>query len=464
MATAPASPTLTFPTNGEYYDGFSGTPFQATFNSTDGANLNAYAFRIRTLPQGATPGTAYQYWNGSGLVSTIQWVSASAVPGASFGFTYVTNLNGSAYAWSFAAQEAASSLQGPFAADFTLVGSAVPTVTVTAPTGTVTTSTPTISWTEVLAGGLQTYYQVIVETGAYSIAPGSGTQQWNSGVVASTALSVVMGSPTPAATAARAFVQVTQTGGQQSTWEYHDYTGPASPPAAPTVTAAAGTDGVTGCPLIAVTITGSSAGTAVVTRSDGLYVRGASAANPATYGGTSLVVNDYEAVPTVAYTYSVQITASTKTSAAGTSGSVTLTTTNWWELNPVTPSTAINAQFIDWSPTQVEQSTGHPVMGQNVLNVVASTVLHQDFTGTAELFTAAVYTGFQALLTSGAIVFISSPWGATDSGYFRIGIPSGGMSTGSGSTTKNTKLLPSTSAGPHRTVDTLAVAAPRPAV
>jgi hypothetical protein len=103
-------------------------------------------------------------------------------------------------------------------------------------------------------------------------------------------------------------------------------------------------------------------------------------------------------------------------------------------------------------------------MGQNVLNVVASTVLNQDFTGTAELFTAAVYTGFEALLTSGSIVFISSPWGATDSGYFRIGIPSGGLSTGSGSTTKTTKLMPSTSSGPHRTVDTLAVAAPRPPV
>jgi len=464
MATAPSSPTLTLPSNGEYYDGFFGTPFQATYNSTDGADLNAYAFRIRTLPQGSTPGTAYQYWNGSGLQSTIHWNSASAAPGASFGFSYLTNLNGSSYAWSFASQEATSSLQGPFAADFTLVGSAVPTVTVTAPTGTVTTSTPTISWTEVLAAGFQTYYQVVVETGAYSIAPGSGTQQWDSGVVASAALSVVMGSPTPAATAARAFVQVTQTGGQQSTWEYHDYPSPASPPAAPTVTAATGTDGGTGCPLIAITITGSSAGTAVVTRSDGLYVRGASAANPATYGGSSLIVNDYEAVPTVAYTYSVQITASTKTSAAGTSGSVTLTTTSWWELNPVTVSTAVNGQFIDWSPMQIEQSTGHPVMGQNVLNVVASTVLHQDFTATLWTGSAAVYAGFQALLTSGAIVFISSSFGVTDSGYFRIGIPSGGMSTGSGSTVKNTKLTPSTSSGPVRTVDVVAVAAPRPPV
>lgn len=464
MATAPSSPTLTFPSNGEYYDGFSGTPFQATYNSTDGANLNAYAFRIRTLPQGATPGTAYTYWSGSAFVSTIQWVSASAAPGASFGFTDVTNLNGASYAWSFATQEASSSLQGPFAADFTLIGSAVPTVTVTAPTGTATTSTPTITWTEVLAGGRQTYYQVIVETGSFSTSPGSGTQIWNSGVVASTALSVVMGAPSPGGASTRAFVQITQTGGQTSVWGYSSYTGPSSPPSAPTVTAATGTDGVTGCPLIAITITGSSTGTAVVTRSDGLYVRGASAANPATYGGSSLVVNDYEAVPTVAYTYAVQITASTKTSAAGTSGSVTLTTTNWWELNPVTVSTAINAQFIDWSPTQIEQSTGHPVMGQNVLNVVASTVLNQDFTGTAELFTAAVYTGFEALLTSGSIVFISSPWGATDSGYFRIGIPSGGLSTGSGSTTKTTKLMPSTSSGPHRTVDTLAVAAPRPPV
>lgn len=465
MATAPSAPTLTLPTNGEYYDGFIGTPFQATYNSTDGANQNAYAFRIRTLPQGNTPGTAYQYWNGSLLQDTIYWNSVSTAPGASFGFSYVTNLNGSSYAWSFASQEASGSLQGPFATDFTLVGSAIPTVTVTAPTGTVTTSTPMVTWTEVLAGGRQTYYQVIVETGSFSVSPGSGTQQWNSGLVASTALSAVMGSPTPAGASTRAFVQITQTGGQTSVWEYHDFTGPSSAPSAPTVSAATGTDGGTGCPLIAITITGSSAGTVVITRSDGLYVRNASPVHPATYNGVSLVVNDYEAVPTVAYTYSAQVTgSSTVTSAAGTSGSVTLTTTNWWELNPVTPATAINAQFIDWSPTQIEQSTGHPVMGQNVMNVVASTVLQQDFTGTAELFTAAVYTGFQALLNSGQTVFISSPWGTTDSGYFRIGIPSGGLSTGTGSTTKTTKLMPSTAAGPHRTVDTLAVAAARPPV
>ena len=467
MATAPSSPSLTSPVNGAYSPVTSSPAFAGIYNSTDGANQNAYAFRIRVLPQGSTPGGPYLYWNGSALVTTIQWNSDSVAPGASFGPTLgsATLTTGMAYAWSMASQEATSSLQGPFAADFTLVASAIPSVALAGPTGTITTSTPTISWSDTLSpGAYQTYYSVIVETGSFGSVPGSGTQIWASGLVASSALSVVMGSPVPGATSTRAFVQITQTGGQISTWEYTSFTGPSSPPSAPTVVAAAGTDGGTGCPLIAITITGSSAGTAIVTRSDGLYVRGASAANPATYGGSSLVINDYEAVPTVAYTYSVQITVSTKASAAGTSGSVTLTTTNWWELNPVTVSTAINAQPIDWSPTQIEQSTGHPVMGQNVLNVVASTVLNQDFTGTFELFTAPVYTGFQALLNSGTTVFISSPWGPTDSGYFRIGIPAGGMSTGTGSTTKNTKLMPSTAAGPHRTVDVLAVASARPTV
>jgi hypothetical protein len=466
MATAPSVPTLTAPANGAYID-FSETPaFAATFNSTDGADQNAFAFRLRTLPIGNTPGSAYQYWNGSTMVDTIQWVSVTTVPGGSFGSTVAPVMYaGYSYAWSFASQEASGSLQGAFATDFTMNCSVAPIVTVNTPTGTITTSLPAITWTDSLAlYAVQTYYQVIVETGSFSTTPGSGTQIWNSGVVASSALTATMGSPVPGGASTRAFVQITQTGGQVSAWAYTSFTGPSGVPSAPTVSAATGTDGVTGCPLIAVTITGSSAGTAVVTRSDGLYVRGASPTNPATYGGSSLVVNDYEAVPTVAYTYSVQITASTKTSNAGTSGSVTLTTTNWWEFNPVAVATAINAQFIDWSPTQVEQSTGHPVMGQNVMNVVASTVLNQDFTGTAELFTAAVYTGFQALLSSGAIVFISSPWGPTDTGYFRIGIPSGGLSTGTGSTVKTTKLMPSTAAGPHRTVDVLAVAAPRPTV
>lgn len=463
MATAPQFPTLTTPANGAYVDVSSGYTFAGVYNPTDGANQNAYAFRLKLHTA-----ASYLYWNGSAWVTTVTWNSVSTAPGASFGPTIPTSsnfVNGNAYNWSMASQEAASSLQGPFAPDSTVIASAVPSVALAGPTGTVTTSTPTVSWSNVLSpNAVQTFYSVVVETGSFGPTPGSGTQIWSSGIVASSALSVVMGAPVPGGASCRAFVQITQTGGQVSTWQYASFTGPSSVPSAPSVSAAAGTDGTTGCPLIAITITGSSSGTAVVTRSDGLYVRGASPTNPATYGGSSLVVNDYEAIPSVAYTYSVVITASSKASNAGASGSVTLTTTNWWELNPVTPSSAINAQFISWSPLQVEQSTGHPVMGQNVMNVVASTMLNQDFNGTAELFAANVYTGFEALLTSGQTVFISSPWGAQDSGYFRIGLASGGLSTGTGSTVKTTKLMPSTVAGPHRTVDIVAVAAARPTV
>lgn len=460
MATAPSNPSLVSPANGAFVDVSSGVTFSAIYNPTDGANQENYIFRIKQ-PTDA----AYQYWNGTALQSTITYVADTSAPGGTFGPTLSSAdiSNGNVYNWSMLSQESAGGLTSSFPADFTLIASATPTVTVTGPTGTASSSTPAVTWTNTLnSGAVQSYYSVIVETGAYSTTPGSGTLVWASGLVASASLSATVGNPVPAASC-RAFVQLTQTGGQTTSWGYTTFTGP-SGPSTPSVTATASTDGTTGCPRVTVTVSGASAGTLVVTRSDGLYVRGASPTNPTTYSSPTTVY-DYEAVPGVSYTYAAVVTnGSGGASAAGTSASVSLTTTGWWELDPTNVGTAVNANPIEWSPVQIEQSTGHPVMGQNVMNVVASTVLNQDFTGTFELFIAAVYTGFEALLGSGKIVFISSPWGSTDSGYFRIGPTSGGMSTGTGSTVKNTKLMASTSSGPHRTVDVLAVAAPRPTV
>ena len=179
-----------------------------------------------------------------------------------------------------------------------------------------------------------------------------------------------------------------------------------------------------------------------------------------------VTVYDYEIVPSVSYSYSAVVNSPSNsiTSTAGTSGSVSIATTQWWELDPTNYPSAINAQPLSWNPLQVEQSTANVVLGQSVMSVISSTLLHQDFNATMVMFTPAIYTGFQALLTSQSTIFISSPFGANDSGYFRIGPQSGGMSSGSGNTTKNTTLNASTVAGPYREVAITAIAAARPTV
>ena len=213
---------------------------------------------------------------------------------------------------------------------------------------------------------------------------------------------------------------------------------------------------------------------AILTRSDGVYVRYASQSNPLPLpSGTQFAtVYDYEVTPTVAYTYSgvVEDVSTPLTSAPDVSASVTVETTGWWELNPTSgdatsnPS-ATNAQMINWSPVQTEQSTANPVINQTTMNIAANIMMQQDFTATAELFSAAIYAAFNALLIGQQTVFISSPFGVHDSGYFRIGPASGSQSGGSGTTAKTTTLLSgSTASAPHRTVAISAVAQPEPPV
>jgi YVTN family beta-propeller protein len=210
----------------------------------------------------------------------------------------------------------------------------------------------------------------------------------------------------------------------------------------------------------------------VITRSDGLYLRGASLANPLSLPAPSqqVVISDYEVIPQIAYTYSATSSVTFSSSGKVTSGSgtasqpLTLTTTNWWEVDPTNPPSATNAQMVIWQPVNTEQSTAHPVTGQYVLNMVADTMLHQDFAATAKTFTHTIYVNFQALLTSQKTIFIQSPWGTTDSGYFRIGPQTGGLSSGVGNKAKQTNLHASTSAAPYRSVQITAIAQNRPPV
>ena len=213
---------------------------------------------------------------------------------------------------------------------------------------------------------------------------------------------------------------------------------------------------------------GGISGYAILQRSDGAYVRGASLTNPLLIVGGGIAVPDYEAVPGQAYTYSLQVVDFVGgvwvASAIDTSDSVTLVTYGWWELDPNDPSTAFNAQAIAWEPQVTEQSTAHLVSGQAYPNVVAANMGGLDGQATFETFDPDTYTSLQDMLQSQTTYFISSPFGAVDTAYVRWGPQTGGASGGSGNKVKDSSLLPSTLAAMHRTTAVTWVAQARPPV
>lgn len=207
-----------------------------------------------------------------------------------------------------------------------------------------------------------------------------------------------------------------------------------------------------------------------VLRSDGLYVRGASTLNPHTITdpGQTAVVDDFECIPTTTYTYTARVVVASLNQVGPTStptSAVHTTITAWWMIDPTATATAVSVNPLSWNPVQTEQSAGHMVMTQPTLNIVASAMMHQDFQGSFWTNTATVYKRFQALLTSQKTVMVlSSIAPTTDSGYFRVGPQSGGLSTGVGNKAKTTKLEASTKTAPVRTVGVTAVAQARPPV
>lgn len=214
----------------------------------------------------------------------------------------------------------------------------------------------------------------------------------------------------------------------------------------------------------------SGATVATILRSDGVYVRNASPANPLTLTANTGQVLDYEVIPTVPYAYTafiqIQIAAGEILSSPGMlSSSVSATSTQWWEIDPTNPSSAINAQLTQFNPQVTEQSAAHMVTGQSTLNIIANAMGGTDGAMTFETFTTEIYNGLQLLLQSQKTLFFSDPFGDQYGvTYGRIGPQSGGMSTGMGNKTKSAQLQPSTSAAPYRVVDVTFVAQPRPTV
>lgn len=201
------------------------------------------------------------------------------------------------------------------------------------------------------------------------------------------------------------------------------------------------------------------------------YERNCSPTNPLPMPSPSQYVTheDFDIVSGVTYVYAAQILVTTGPnesviSTAANSNAVGVLTHEWWELDPLNPSSAINAQCIAWNPQVTEQSTAHLVMGQTTPNVVANVMGGLDGTATFELFDDDTYTAFQNLLQSQRTIFVSSPWGPNDSGYVRFGPQTGAMSSGSGNTVKSAQLMPSVLGSGHRTVQVTWVAQPRPQV
>lgn len=262
--SAPAAPTNIAPSSGALVDATAIIPFQLGYNSTDAASQNGYTLGIKL-------GATTHYWNASaGTLTTTSPVWNTLATPIPVGGTLTVMLpantltNGQAYSYTSASQESSANLQGAASALTSFSTQAAPTATITAPTNgstITTTSTPTVTWTETLhSGSVQTAWQVIVESGAYSTQPGSGTQVANTGLVPTAALTSGALPPLPNLGTYRIFLQITQTGNQPSLWVFVTVTISVTPPNTPTLTATAGTDSTTGCPRVVLTATGSDTG------------------------------------------------------------------------------------------------------------------------------------------------------------------------------------------------------------
>jgi hypothetical protein len=211
---------------------------------------------------------------------------------------------------------------------------------------------------------------------------------------------------------------------------------------------------------------------AVILRSDGLYVRNASPANPLMilFPSELVSVYDYEVAPGVAYTYTATLTANLgggtilNSAATAATGAQTVTTFGWWFLNPLTPSGAVSPAVLSPVISQTEQSAVHFPIGQGG-NLTFPTVVSSGFNGldgtaTLQTYTAATYASVVALLISGQTAFISSPFGV---GYYvRMGPQPGGMSSGTGNKARVAALLPSISTAPVQSIAMSWIAQPRP--
>lgn len=234
--TAPNAPVLGTPTNAATVDLAAGSTFTASFSDPDtGDSASALAFRRKT------GGGAYEYWNeGAGVwQSTLVWFARTGTA-LSVVFGAGKWVNGLSSQWSMATKDALA-VEGPFAADRTVVAGTASSVTVTGPLASVTTtSRPTVTWSVFDAeGDAQERYEAKVFTaaqyGAGGFDPSTSASTWGSGEqISADARSHAVGIDLVTGTTYRAYVRV-RSAGQWSPWAFRAFTVSITPPSAPTV-------------------------------------------------------------------------------------------------------------------------------------------------------------------------------------------------------------------------------------
>jgi hypothetical protein len=150
------------------------------------------------------------------------------------------------------------------------------------------------------------------------------------------------------------------------------------------------------------------------------------------------------------------------TSPPSATATATLTTTDWWAINPLAPTTDANDLIVTAHNTTVsEQSTPQYAQGVPLPSVLADVVGGRDGTMTVETFTGAAFLNVERMGTSQAVYWLTSPFGF--SAYVRLGIAPGGMSMGGQpNPTRASKLHKSSAANPHYTTTLQYVAVGRP--
>lgn len=264
-ASAPNADTLTSPGNGAYLDPSSGVTFSKIYNSTDGANANGSALRLK-----ASTASSYNYWNDS----TAAWQSTEVinpvniVPGGTGSFGPISGLSQPVTDnWGTRSQESRENLLGPYGSDFSVNLQAGPVMTINFPFGSeTTTNAPSLAYTPTPASGAS------VTGGRWLIYPLSVTQavgfsiNIGTGVIPAGAVSDVSWTGNPLTVAIQsgvtlnngtgyvAYAAVEETGSIWSSTISSPFTIALDQPATATVTAVASVDTATTPPLVTITV------------------------------------------------------------------------------------------------------------------------------------------------------------------------------------------------------------------
>ena len=377
-ASAPNAPSLTSPGNGSFLDATTNPSFTANNNSTDAANINARAMRLK-----ASGATSYNYFNVStgAFQSTIIWNAVNYAPGAAGTFGPISGLsNGITDNWSMADQEGLANLQGPFASDFTVNMQAAPNLSINSPVGSMTTSSsPSLSYSATPPSGAQvTGGQWLIYTLAATQVSGFTIDIATATIPAGAVSNVTFtGNPLTVAiqsgvslnnsTTYVAYAAVTETGGEWSNTISSTFTISLDTPATPTITAVASTDPVTGCPLIALTVQGH----------DNLL-----SADDASFEGsigTVVAVNNCAVAQSTAWAVDGSHSLSLTSTAAGAMSAQNSTTA--YAVEPNTPYTITSAYHAAVTPESCRTDVQWLDSGGAVISTTLGTAVTDSTTG-----------------------------------------------------------------------------------